>query len=62
VFFCSQFFPAAISTYIYVHVIQFHLYRAVNIYSNWLQEQFCNLSLYILYILSVQQISLKKKL
>ena len=33
-------------------IIQFHLYRSVNIYSNWLQEQFCNLSLYTLYILN----------
>jgi hypothetical protein len=36
------------------------LYHSVNIYSNWLQEQFCNLSLYTLYTLSVQYISLKK--
>ena len=26
----------------------------VNIYSNWLQEHFCNVTLYTLYILSVQ--------
>jgi hypothetical protein len=42
--FCSQFFTAAICTYIYIHIIQFHLYHTVNIYWNWLQEQFCNLS------------------
>ena len=58
-FACSQFFTAAICTYIYIHIIQFHLYRTVNIYWNWLQEQFCNLSLYTLFILSVQYISLK---
>ena len=34
-------------------VVQFHLYQSVNIYSNWLQEQFCNLALYTLCILSV---------
>jgi len=33
------------------------LYHSVIIYSNWLQEQFCNLSLYTLYILSVQYIT-----
>jgi len=31
------------------------------IYSNWLQEQLCNLSLYTVYIPSVKQISLKKR-
>jgi len=49
-------FIAVICTYIYIQIIQFHLYHRVNIYSNCLQEQFCNLSLYTLYILSVQQI------
>ena len=34
-------------------VVQFHLYQSVNIYSNWLQEQFCNLALYTLCTLSV---------
>ena len=29
---------------------QLHLYHSVNIYSNWLWEQFCNISLYTLYI------------
>jgi len=29
-------------------MLQFHLCHSVNIYSNWLQEQFCNLSLYTL--------------
>jgi hypothetical protein len=48
------FFTAFICTYIYEHIIQFHLYHSVNIYSDWLQEQFCNLSLSTLYILSVQ--------
>ena len=37
-----------------VLIIHFHLYHSVNIYSNWLQEQLCNVSLYTLYILSVQ--------
>jgi len=45
------FFTAVIWTYIYIHIIQFHLYHTVNIYSNWLQEQFCNLSLHTLYTL-----------
>ena len=49
-----QFFTAATCTCIYIHIIQFHLYHSVNIYSNWLQEKFCNLSLHTLYILSVQ--------
>ena len=41
--FCSQFFTAVIFTYIYIyiHIKQFHLYHTVNMYSNWLQEQFC---------------------
>jgi hypothetical protein len=33
------------------------LYRSANIYSNWVQKKFCNLSLYTLYILCVQYIS-----
>ena len=40
----------------YTHIIQFHLCHTVNIYSNWLQEQFCNLFLYTLYILSVHSV------
>ena len=51
-FFCS-FFTAVIYIYIYIHIIHFHLFHSVNIYWNWLQEQFCNLSLYTLHILSV---------
>ena len=51
-FFCSC-FTAVIYTHIYIHIIHFHLFHNVNIYWNWLQEQFCNLSLYTLYILSV---------
>ena len=31
-------------------LIPIQLYHSVNIYSNWLQEQYCNLSLYTLYI------------
>jgi hypothetical protein len=46
--------------YLYTYYSQFHLHHSVNIYSNWLQEQFCNISLYTLYTLSVQQISLQK--
>jgi len=37
----------------YIHVNQFHLYHTLNISRNWIQEQFCNLSLYTLYILCV---------
>jgi len=48
-------FTAVISPFTYIRIIQFHLYYSVNIYSNWLREQFCNLSLYTLYILSVQR-------
>ena len=44
----------------YTHIIQFHLYRSVNIYSYCLQEQCCNVFLYILYKLFAQLISLKK--
>jgi len=40
---------------------QSHLYHNVNIYSNWLQQQLWNLSLYTLYVQSVQQISLKNR-
>ena len=54
VFICSKFFTAVICNYIYIHIIHFQLYHSVNIYSNWLQEQFCNFSLYTLYILSVK--------
>jgi len=45
---------APIYIYIYIYIIHFHLHLSVNIYSNWLQEQFCNLFLYTLYILYVQ--------
>ena len=51
---------AVICTYIYIY-IEFQLYHSVNIYSNWIQEQFCNVFLYTLYILSVQWSSSKKK-
>jgi len=47
--FCCSFFTAVISTHINIHITHFHLYRSVNIYRNWFQEQFCNLSWYILY-------------
>jgi hypothetical protein len=46
----------------YVHIFKFHLYRGVNIYANWLHEQFCNLSLYTLYTLYIHRaINLFKK-
>ena len=48
--FFRVFFTAVIYIYIYIHIIHFHLLLSVNIYWNWLEEQFCNLSLYILYI------------
>jgi len=48
--------------YIYIYIIQFHLYYSVNIYSNCLQEKFCNLSLCTLCTLPVQYISLKKRI
>jgi len=37
-----------------IHIIPFHLHHSANIYSNWLQEQFCNLSLYMLCMLYMQ--------
>jgi len=40
--------------YIYIYIVHFHLYHSVNIYSYWLQEPFCYLSLYTLYKLSEQ--------
>jgi len=49
-----NFFTLSICTHIYLHIIQFHFSHGVNIYSNPSQEQFCNLSLYTIYILSVQ--------
>ena len=45
----------------YVHIIQFQLYHSVNIYSEWLQEQFCTLSLYTLYIHALSEIYLLNK-
>jgi len=51
--FFRAFFTAVIYIYIYIHIIHFHLFHSVNIYLNWLQKQFCYLSLYTLYILSV---------
>jgi len=47
-------FSLPLFTPIFIHIIQFHLYHSVNSYSDWLQEQLCKLSLYTLYILSVQ--------
>ena len=38
-----------------------HSFRISLYYSNWLQEQFCNLSSYAMHILSAQYISLQKK-
>ena len=43
-----------------VHIIQFHLYHSVIIYSNWLKEQFCNLSSYTIYIYTVSAINILK--
>ena len=60
VFFVHHFSLPLFALYIYIHILMFHLYHSVNIYSNWLREQFSNLSLYTLYIVSVQYISLKK--
>jgi hypothetical protein len=56
-----NFFTAIIYIYIYIHIIQFHLYHSSNIYSNWLQEPFCNLSLYALHIYILFNKSLKKE-
>lgn len=47
-------------TYTYVHILHFHLYHSVNIYSDWLWEHFCNLSLCTLDVLPAQQIFFKK--
>jgi hypothetical protein len=40
------FAPTLIYAYTYLHISQFHLYHSANIWSNWLKEQFCNLSFY----------------
>ena len=40
--------------YTYLYSLMFHLCHSVNIYSNWLREQFCTLSLNVLYIFSLQ--------
>ena len=40
----------------YLYLLPFHLCHCVNIYSNWLREQFCKLFLNVLYILSVQSL------
>jgi hypothetical protein len=51
--FSLEFFPAVIYTCVYIHFCVTCV--IVNIYSTWLREQFCNLSLNMLYIeLSVQ--------
>jgi len=42
------------------HHISTSLYHSVKIYSNWLQEQFCNLFLYALYIVCAINIFVKK--
>jgi len=34
--------------------VVFILCHCVSIFLNWLREQFCNLSLYMLYVLSVE--------
>ena len=41
--------------YVYI-IILFHLSLCINIYSNWLGKQFCNLSSNMLYIVSLQKI------
>ena len=53
---CSAFNERRINKFYYkvASCWLFLLSHSVNIYSNWLQEQFCNLSLYALYILSVR--------
>jgi len=53
VVFFLELFTAVIYACIYIHL--FNFCRYVNNYSNWLREQFCKLSLNMLYILSVQQ-------
>ena len=50
--FLIEFSTAVIYAYIYIHL--FHLRHCVHIYSNWLREQFRNLSLSTLHILSLQ--------
>ena len=47
-----------IDVLLYLYSLTFHLCYSVNLYSNWLMEEFCNLSVCVLYILSVQCISL----
>jgi hypothetical protein len=55
VFFVHNFSLPLFATTVYFYtIIQFHLYQCVKIYLNWLQEQFCNLSLYTLHIVPVQ--------
>jgi len=53
VFSCS-FFTAVVYTHISIHITHFHLCHSVNIYWNWFQEQFCNLSWKILYTPNAQ--------
>ena len=43
----------------YLYSLLFHFYHCINIYSNWLGEQFCYLSSNMLYVLSLQWISFK---
>jgi len=38
----------------YLYSLLFHFCHCVNIYSDWLGEQFCYLSLIMLYVLTVQ--------
>jgi len=42
--------------FIYSYSLFFHFCDCINIYSNWWGEQFCSLSLNMIYILSLQQI------
>jgi len=38
----GQFFIAVIYTYVDMHILRLDLHCSVNIYSDWLREQFCN--------------------
>jgi len=52
VFFSLEYFTVVIYTYLYSFL--HHLCHTLNIYSKWLWEQFCNLSLNVQYIFSLQ--------
>ena len=50
VLFCIIFYCRCLHLY----SLPFYLCHSVNIYSSWLREKFCKLSLYILYVRSMQ--------